>query len=104
MSKIYVPDGVDGVCYINSESYITVLTTNNPNTYNNGYRVFKRDYTITPVTSYGVQTCDNFNTYTHDIWFRNDLLDLFLLIGILCTFMFLMFKLFLFPWFGHFRR
>lgn len=100
MGKIYIPDGIDGVCYVPNNDYITILKTNSNNTYNQGYRVFKSDYQVIPITQYGQQNCDTFNEYTHDISYRNDLSNIFIMLFIFITFIISMFKLLILPWLG----
>lgn len=100
MAKVYIPDGINGVCYINSNDYVDVMSTNNQNTYNNGLRVFKNDYSVIPVSRYGSSTCDTYNTYTHDISYRLDLPNIFIMLFIFFMFLGFIFKLFLMPFLG----
>ncbi len=96
---IYLPEGVDGVCYIPNNGYITVYKTNNYNSDSNIiYDVYLDTYIVRQRTGRGTtQQCDTSNIYTHDVTYRTDFDSIIICLFILYFVIYLMFKMLLFP-------
>lgn len=79
MSKIYIPsEYLDGTCKVINNGYIRVYTNYN---YNNWVDVYvNQGYMLKPGSSNYTQqpVCDTFNEYTDNIYYRNDIWQVFI--------------------------
>lgn len=96
---IYIPDGIDGVCYVINNGYVSVYETNNLEHSNNViYDVYLDNYIVERRTGRGSTSCDTYNTYTHDMTYRTDFGLICICLFILGFVMYYITKLFLIPW------
>lgn len=104
---IYIPDGIEGDCYVINNGYVSVYVTNDTSSYDNTiYDVYLDSYVIEKRTGRGTDSsnCDTLNTYTHDMTYRTDFGMIMICLFILGIVMYLMTKLFLLPWVAFITR